>query len=77
MTRLKDATGQDVISWNEDSSHQNSRSLNDWEEENILNLLALLVDPELWAEVDDETIWPLEPDGAFSKGAYVIGLVMG
>jgi len=45
MVHFKDATVQQVASWNGDQNHWNIiflRSPNDWEEESVLNLFALL-----------------------------------
>ncbi|KAJ8428602.1 hypothetical protein Cgig2_025262 [Carnegiea gigantea] len=50
MTRLKYATVKEVVSWNCDISHWNLtfvRSLNDWEEDGICNLLAVFAGKEV------------------------------
>jgi len=50
MTHLKNATVHEVVSWNGDICHWNLtfvRSLNDWEEDSIGSLLALLANKEI------------------------------
>ena len=56
MARFKDATVNHVVSWNGDQCHWNitfSRSPNDWEEESVLSLLALLADSKVESVGDD------------------------
>jgi len=71
MARLRDAMVHDVSSWNGTRHHWDisfTKSLNDWEEESIISLLALLAD--LYAdglpEGDDKIIWSLNSSRIFS-----------
>ena len=57
MACLKDATVQQVVSWNSHQNHWNIiflRSPNEWEEESVLNLLALLPNPKVASMGDDK-----------------------
>ena len=59
MARLKYATVKEVVSWNGDVSHWNLifvRSLNDWEEDSICNLLAVLAGKEVLSQGKDEIV---------------------
>ena len=53
---------QEVVSWDEDQKHWYItflRSLNEWKEEGVLRLLALLADMKAAFEVDDKVLWPM------------------
>jgi len=68
MARLKYATVK-VVSWNGNISHWNLtfiRSLNDWEDDNNCNLLAILAGKEVLSQGKDEIVWPLNSEGSFS-----------
>jgi len=61
MAQLKDATMQEVVSWNGDQDHWNITFLinpNDWEEEGVLSLLAKLANTIVVLEGEDEIHWP-------------------
>lgn len=50
-----------MVSWNGDQNHGNItffRSKNDWEEEEVLSLLALLANTNVVLEGKDEIYWP-------------------
>jgi len=69
MARCKDASVQHVVSWNGDQCHWNisfSRSPNDWEEEKVLDLLALLVNITVVQVGEDRMIWPHDSKGDFT-----------
>ena len=73
MARLKYVKVQEVVSWNGDISHWNLtfvRSLNDWEEDNICNLLALLASKEVFPQGNDEIVLPLNYKGSFSLKSF-------
>jgi len=70
---LKYATIKEVVSWNGDISHWNLtfvRSLNDWIEDSICNLLAVLPGKEVLFQGKDEIVWPLNPKGSFSVKSF-------
>ena len=46
------------------------RSLNDWEEDNISNLLALLAGKEVVPQGNDDIVWPLNSKGSFSFKSF-------
>ena len=72
MTRLKYATVK-AVSWNGDISHWNFtfvRSLNDWEEDSICNLLAVLAGKKDLSQGNDEIVWPLNSKGSFSVKSF-------
>ena len=56
MTCLKEVTVHQLVAWNITFL----RSLNDWEEVDVLSLLALLVNIEVLFEVK---MWPYHPNG--------------
>ena len=61
IARFKDATIQEVVSRNGDTSHWNLtfvRSLHDWEEDSICCLLALLAGTQVLSQGNDEIVWP-------------------
>jgi len=73
MACLKYAMVKEVISWNGDISHWNLtfvRSLNDGEEDNICNLLAVLAGKEVLSQGKDEIVWPLNSKGSFSVKSF-------
>ena len=73
MARLKEATVHEVVSWNGNQYHWNItflRSPNDWEEEDVLRLLALLANMKVSYEGDDEILWPHDSGGQFSVKSY-------
>jgi len=43
------------------------RRLNDWEEESVCNLLAILAAREVKAQVNDKLVWPLDPNKSYCK----------
>jgi len=58
-----------VVSWNGDISRWNLtfvRNLNDWKEDMICNLLAVLAGKEVLSQGKDEIVWPLDSKGSFS-----------
>ena len=60
MTHLKNAMVDEVVSWNVDICHWNLtfvRSLNDWEEDSVWGLLALLAVSRSCP--NDEIVWRL------------------
>ena len=62
IARLKYVTVKEVVSWNGDISHWNLtfvRSLNDWEEGSICNLLAVFAGKEVLSQGEDEIVWSL------------------
>jgi len=62
MARLKVATEHDAVSWNGDICHWNLtfvRSLNDWEEDSICSLLALLAGKEALPQGNEVVVWSL------------------
>ena len=61
MACCEDVTVQQVVSWNGYQYHWNiifSRSPNDWEEESVLDLLALLANIKVAPVGDGRMIWP-------------------
>ena len=76
MARCKDASVQQVVSWNGDQYHWNisfSRSPNDWEEEKMLDLLALLANIKVVQVGEDKMIWPHDSKGEFTiKSFYTV-----
>ena len=46
------------------------RSLNDWEEESVCDLLAILAAREIKAQVNDELVWPPDPKGSFNIKSF-------
>ena len=73
MARCKDASVQQVVSWNGDQYHWNisfSRSPNDWEEEKVLDLLALLANISVVQVGEDKMIWPHDAKGDFTIKSF-------
>jgi len=73
MARFKDVTMQQVVSWNGDQNHWNiifSRSYNDWKEESVLNLLALLATTKVLPVGDYRMIWPHDSKGKFTIKSF-------
>ena len=59
IARLKHATVNEVVSWNGDVSHWDFifvRGLNDWEEDSVCNLLAVLADKKVMSQGNDEIV---------------------
>ena len=46
------------------------RRLNDWEEESVCNLLAILASREVRDQVKDELVWPLDVKGSFNIKSF-------
>jgi len=46
------------------------RRLNNWEEESVCNLLAILAAREVKAQVNDKLVWPRDPNGSFNIKSY-------
>ena len=46
------------------------RRLNDWEEESVYNLLAILASREVRDQVKDELVWPLDVKGSFNIKSF-------
>jgi len=70
MATLRNATAQEVLSWNGGQYHWDitfTRSLNEWEEEIILRLLTLLAysDVVVQSEGNDKRRWSRDPNGTF------------
>jgi len=56
-----------------DQCHWNitfSRSPNDWEEESVLSLLALLADSKVESAGDDMILWPLDSTKIFTIKSF-------
>ena len=73
MARHKNATVLDVVFWNGDVYHWDLsfvRSLNDWEEDSICSLLALLAGKEVLPQGNDVIVWPLNSKGSFSIKSF-------
>jgi len=73
MARHKYATVHDEVSWNANVYHWNLtfvRSLNDWEEDSICSLLALLASKEVLPQGNDVIVWPLDSKGSFSVKSF-------
>ena len=73
MARCKDASVKQVVSWNGDQYHWNisfSRSPNDWEEEKVLDLLALLANISVVQVGEDRMIWPHDAKGDFTIKSF-------
>jgi len=71
MACFRDATVHEVLSWNGSHYYWDitfTRSLNDWKEESILNLLSLLPDlnVDVHPEGEDKIVWSLDFRGIFS-----------
>jgi len=71
MASSKEATVQEILSWNGSEHFWNitfTRSPNDWEEESILDLLSLLADSNVNVHPDvvDQIVWSLDSRGIFS-----------
>jgi len=71
MATLRNATMQEVLSWNGGQYRWEitfTRSPNDWEEESILSLLSLLANSgvNVQFEGNDMIMWSLHPNGTFS-----------
>jgi len=69
MARFKEATMDQMFSRNGEHIHWDLsfvRRLNDWEEENVCNLLAILDAREIKARVNDELLWSLDSKGSFN-----------
>ena len=71
MASLKEATVQEILSWNGNVHFWDitfTRSPNDWEEDNILNLLSLLAElkVDVHLEGEDKIVWSLDSRGIFS-----------
>jgi len=68
-----EATVEEVISWNDKQNHWHiafMRSPNDWEEEGVLSLLALLVNTKVGFKGDDEILSPYVSSGQFTAKSY-------
>jgi len=74
-----DAVVQGVLSWWESVllGYYFTRSLNDWEEEIILNLLSLLADlnVDVHLEGEDKIVWSLDSSGIFSIKSRCVKIV--
>ena len=73
IAHLKEATVNQMFSRNGNHIHWDLsfvRRLNDWEEESVCNLLALLAAREVNAQVNDKLVWPLDPNGSFNIKSY-------
>ena len=72
MAPLKDACAK-VVSYNGDQNHWNItflRSPNDWEEEDVLSLLALLANTKVVLKGEDEIHWPHDSSAQFTIKSY-------
>ena len=72
MAHFEDATIQ-VVSRNGDACHRNwtfVRSFNDWEEDSICSLLALLANKQVLPQGNDEIVWPLNSKGSFTVKSF-------
>ena len=72
MARFKSATIQ-VVSQDGDTCHWNLtfvRSRNDWEEDSILSLLALLADSKIVSVGDDMILWPHDSTKKFTIKSF-------
>jgi len=73
MARLKYATVKEVVSWNGDVSHWDLifvRSLNDWEDDSVCNLLAVLAEKKVLSQGNDEIVWPRNFRGSFTVKSF-------
>ena len=73
MARFKEATMDQMFSRNGEHIHWDLsfvRRLNDWEEENVCNLLAILDAREIKARVNDELLWSLDSKGSFNIKSF-------
>ena len=46
------------------------RKLNDWEEESVCNLLAILASREVRDQIKDELVWTLDVKGSFNIKSF-------
>ena len=80
IAHLKEATVNQMFSRNGKHIHWDLsfvRRLNDWEEESVCNLLALLAAREVNAQVNDKLVWPLDPNGSFKIKSYCKAVMIG
>ena len=73
MARLKYATVKEVVSWNGDVSHWDLifvRSLNDWQEDSVCNLLTVLANKNVLSQNNDEIVWPFNFKGSFTVKSF-------
>jgi len=73
IAHLKEATVNQMFSRNGKHIHWDLsfvRRLNDWEEESVCNLLAILAAREVNAQVNDKLVWPLHPNGSFNIKSF-------
>jgi len=73
MAHSKNAMVHEVVSWNGDICHWNLtfvRNLNDWEEDSICSLLAVLDGKEVLPHGNDAIVWPLNSKGSFSIKSF-------
>jgi len=73
IAQLKDATIQAVVTWNGDQNHGNItffRSLNEWEEEDVLRLLATLANANVVLEREEKVHWPCNSCGQLTIKSY-------
>ena len=73
MARHKNATVLDVVSWNGNVYHWDLsfvRSLNDWEEDTVWSMLALLASKEVLPQGNDVIVWPFNSKGSFSVKSF-------
>ena len=69
MVRFKEVTVAQMFSRSGEHIHWDLsfvRRLNDWEEESVCNLLAILAEREVRAQDIDELVWPLDSKGSFT-----------
>ena len=74
MARRKDATVNQVVVWNGDQCHWNmtfSRDPNDWEEESVLSLLALLDGSKVDLASNDMILWPHDSTKKFTIKIFI------
>jgi len=70
---LKNATVQDVVSWNGAQSHWNisfSRILNDWEDNKVCSFLATLAKINVLPEGIDKIVWTCVPNSPFTIKSF-------
>jgi len=73
MAHCKEATVDQMFITNGEHIHWDLsfvRRLNDWEEESVCNLLAILAAREVKAQVNDKLVWPLDPRGSFNIKSF-------
>ena len=73
MAQLKDATTQEVVSWNGDQIHWNItflRSLNEWQEEDMDSLLGFLANTNIVFQGEDDIHWSHNSSGQFTVKSY-------